>query len=953
MPEFPELKSLSPITDGLVTGQCFSWHDGVACYPAIDEATGDKYIIKVIRIPASPAQTKALELTGAIEKPEDALSYYQDLAQDVVWEAQLLQKLSQGPGFVGCEQVQCDVTEDGTGYEVYIRSPYRPALDRQLGSGDLSRATALRLGLELCDALTACRQAGYLYIDLKPENIVQVPEEGFCIADVGFIRLQGLKFATLPDKYRSAYTAPEMADCLATCGETLDVYALGLVLYQLFNGGSLPQDATVPPLYADYELAQIIATACDADPEKRWQSPDAMRQALLEYMQRNVTDDGPIIPPPIPEPEEQPESVDEVEEFLPEMTEQELREALEEKPRSEPEDEELAQIAALAGQPEPVSTEDPQAPETSDEEMARMLAQAEELMTLVPPEAVTAAEAVEVPMPTPPAPEPEPEPEPVPEPAQEQPAGEAAAEPETEAQPEPAKPVRRKKKGSGKRPWGKLLAVLLSLLLLVALTCGAYYYYNNEYLQYVDALHVTGTDTSVTVRVVSDIEDGLLTLTCADSYGNIRHGVPENGMVVFSDLSPQTRYTLSLQISGFHSLRGETGTYFVTASQTKILSIQAAVGPTDGSVVLSFTTSGPEPESWQVIATAEGQETVRQSFTGNSVTISQLHVGSEYTFLLEPEGQMYTSGETEIRFKAVNIVYATNARIVSCRDGRLEVVWDAPEQETVEYWIVRCCNSAGYDETITTGETSCAFTGLDHGYAATVEITAAGMTRSVSTGIEADPITVLGFTAESQDGAGVTLRWDYAGHAPEGGWTLQWTVNGTAQPNVSCEDALAQLPLYVPGGTYSFTVLAADGRPVLDGSYTLLLPEAQPLDKFGLTQQDVSCRFFAVPEEPDYNWKKLPADAFRADFAAGEAFALLITTAKEPEQVQTGVRVTCLLTGAEGSVIHCDQQLTEAFDLWMQDGHIYTPTAPTAAGSYRLSVYLDGMLVCALDFTIR
>lgn len=917
MPEFPELRSLSPITDGLMTGQCFSRHDGVACYPAIDEATGDKYIIKVIRIPASTAQTKALELTGAIDKPEDALSYYQELAQDVVREAQLLQKLSLGPGFVGCEQVQCVPAEDGTGYEVYIRSPYRPALDRLLGGSDLSRMTVLQLGLELCDALSACRQAGYLYIDLKPENIVQVPGKGFCIADVGFIRMQGLKYATLPDKYRSAYTAPEMTDCLATCGETLDVYALGLVLYQLFNGGVLPRDSTMPPLYADYELAQIIAAACDAEPEKRWQNPDSMRNALLEYMQRNVTDDGPIIPPPIPEPEELQENADDVEEFLPEMTEQELQEALEEKPRPEPEDEELAQ--------------------------------AEELMTLVPPEAVTAPEAVEVPMPVPPAPEPESEPAPEPE----QPAvEEAVSEPETDIRPETATPVRRKKKDSGKRPWGKLLAVLLSLLLLGAITCGAYYYYNYEYLQYVDALHITGTDTAITVRVVSDIADELLTLTCTDSYGNIRHAVPENGSVVFSDLSPQTRYTLSLQISGFHSLVGETGTYFVTASQTKIMSIQAAVGPTDGSVVISFTTSGPEPESWQVIGTAEGQETVCQSFTGNSVTVSQLHVGSEYTFLLEPEGQMYTSGETEILFRAVNIVYATNAQIVSCRDGRLEVVWDAPEQENVEYWIVRCCNSAGYDETVTTAETSCAFTGLDHSCAATVEITAAGMTRSVSTGIEADPITVLGFTAESQDGAGVTLGWDYAGNAPAGGWTLQWAVNGTAQPNVSCEETLVQLPLYVPGGSYSFTVLSSDGRPVLDGSYTLLLPEAQPLDKFGLTRQDVSCRLFAVPEDLDYNWQKLPEDAFRSDFATGEAFALLITTTKEPEQAQTSVRVTCLLTGADGSIIHCDQQLLEAFDLWMQNVYVYTPAVPTAAGSYRLSMYLDGMLVCGLDFTV-
>ena len=43
------------------------------------------------------------------------------------------------------------------------------------------------------------------------------------IGDLGFVRLNSLKYESLPDKYRSCYTAPEVEDAFAPLNDTIDI----------------------------------------------------------------------------------------------------------------------------------------------------------------------------------------------------------------------------------------------------------------------------------------------------------------------------------------------------------------------------------------------------------------------------------------------------------------------------------------------------------------------------------------------------------------------------------------------------------------------------------------------------------------------------------------------------------------------------------------------------------
>ncbi len=299
-----EPKLISPLLDNFMMGDPISEHRGVRCCPAIQKDTDNKYIVKIISVPSSQTQLDALLLSGAYDSREAAVEYFKTVSEDIIREAEILKKLEQLEGFLSFESWQIHPMEgDEAGFDVYLLGTYKRTLGRYLRKRSMTHLAALNLALDICSSLSVCRRAGYLYVDLKPENIYILNDQEFRIGDIGFLRLDSLKYASLPDRYRSNYTAPEIADAFSQMNTTVDTYALGLILYQVFNDGILPviedpenPQPFAPPAYADYEMAEIILKACSPDPAQRWQDPAEMGTALVSYMQRNGAHDVPIVP---------------------------------------------------------------------------------------------------------------------------------------------------------------------------------------------------------------------------------------------------------------------------------------------------------------------------------------------------------------------------------------------------------------------------------------------------------------------------------------------------------------------------------------------------------------------------------------------------------------------------------------------------------------------------------
>jgi serine/threonine protein kinase len=163
-------------------------------------------------------------------------------------------------------------------------------------------ANALQLAIQIAGGLSAAHRAGVIHRDIKPENIMVVGQgKEVKLMDFGIARLRdstatarltqtGMIMGT------PVYMAPEQIEG-GELSERTDIYAFGVVLYEMFTG-RVPFKATTPgailvkhlhevpiPLSKVRKeipaaLERIVAQALQKGPEKRQQSMDEVVEGL-------------------------------------------------------------------------------------------------------------------------------------------------------------------------------------------------------------------------------------------------------------------------------------------------------------------------------------------------------------------------------------------------------------------------------------------------------------------------------------------------------------------------------------------------------------------------------------------------------------------------------------------------------------------------------------------------
>ena len=914
-------------------GAPISSHHGVLCCPAMRLDSEDKYIVKVISIPSSQVQLDALLLTGAYKDSGDAMDYFRTLADGIAAEADLLSTVSKLEGFLPYEGWQVVPMEDNLGYQVYLLGTYKRSLEKHLRRSTMTHMEAVNLGLDLCNALSACRRAGAMYIALKPSNIFLSEDREFRIGDLGFVSLDSLAYTALPVNYRSPYSPAEAQDPLQTLNNTIDTYGVGMILYQIYNGGKLPQDPSpVSPAYAEPELAQIILKAIAPDPAERYADPVQMGQDLAQYLQTHTVRDTPITA----EPEAVPAADTDTKVFHGPVT---------------------AETQVFSTVPETVPAADLSAqtqvlPDGAAVQQAAAEVHQEETKILPDAASLAAATAQGA------APAPQ--------------VHTAAAAPtalyddddeeweEDEEDTAPGLPAKSAKPQKKKRSKGGLVAVLL-ILLLAGLSAGGIYFYQNQYLQTIHSMTVEGAHDALTVYVDTQIPNEWLTVTCTDTYGNNLSKTLYDGKAEFADLLPNTQYKISLEIEGFHRLVGKTSDVFNTDSRTEIISFGGITGSEDGSVMLNFTVDGTEPAEWVLTYSAEGVEEKTERFTGHAITVRGLELGKDYVFILTPGDDLYVTGATTFHHTASAVVLAQDLTISSFDESEMTVRWTAPPDSEVPSWTVRCTSLEGYDATLEVTETKAVFSGLDPQQAYSVEVTAQGMTQPARTSITANPITITSFKVDTSDWSKLTVSWEHQGASPEGGWILMYSLDGSNSQNVvKCEGTTVEISPSVPGASYKFVIQSASSNTIFSNSHTFQRPEAEVFfsETNKLNAEKVTALLLPTPEDPNWYADRINKDDYTDTFHVDQSVSVVLKSSVSFYIYEEDISILYVIRDSEGNVIPklVAQDSTDWHDLWVtgstQTCELDLPGVPTQPGDYRVDIYFNGCSFASADFSI-
>ena len=1018
-----EPKLISPMLDNFEIGGPISDHDGVRCCPAMRKNSDDKYIVKIISVPASQTKLDALLLTGAYPDKNAALAYFKDMADGIADEKKILDNLAQLEGFVSFEDCQIVPMEDETGYDVYLLSEYRLTLERQNAKQPMTQLAAVNLGLDMCAAMSACRRSGYMFVDLKPSNIFVVGDKEYKVGDLGFVRLNSLKYESLPDKYRSCYTAPELEDPFAYLNDTMDIYSLGLILYQVFNDGKLPfsgdqtqSEELCAPAYADEEMAQIILKACASVPENRWQDPVQMGQAIVSYMQKNGVNETPLtaeffgvqessdednVCEALIETVADDETAQDLEAVLSEETvETEEPDHCDDGETLENEEVTIAELSVDADQEiqtpeldavdsevledekiiEPAPVEDAPDAEESEiqveydnlsflddldeaeriladigddheavtEDVSDILNQVDELAAHQIPDPVVAPEPIEIKIPEPIVTE---------EAVEEETSSEdsetvsedtlnVAVPAEEDSIPDEEQPYVPKKKRTG-LIWGIVLAII------VALAAGAYFFYTLYYLQPIHSLELNGSEDRLQVQLQADIDETLLTIVCADSHGDKVVAPVVGGAAAFSGLTPDTAYTVTVEIEGFHKLTGVTSKVYSTPIQTNIVQLNVVTGSEDGSVILNFTVDGPDSEQWNVIYNAEGEAERVTAFPSHMVTLAGLTVGKEYTFRLEPVDDIYISGQTECSYLVSNVLSAQNLHITSFMDGALTARWDSPDDEVIAQWTVRCYSEAGFDETIVTEDNSVTFQNIDESVAYTVEVTAQNMSVSQRVVVGANAVTVTDFQVQNNDTGMLELSWNASREIPSEGWTVQYSVDGIkANQVVTTQNNAANIPA-IPGGTYNFTILDGSGNAVLGGPFTFTQSTAMDFNGFDITKDDLTVRLCKTPAASGWSYKDLSDEDYVNSFVSGESISMVIAMSGDSNDASDSVLISFAVYNDENQLVSFNHDSQSWQAMWYENYcEMDVPGIPEDIGTYNAVIYFNGMTAGSQKFEI-
>ncbi|QJE94955.1 serine/threonine-protein kinase [Luteolibacter luteus] len=140
-----------------------------------------------------------------------------------------------------------------------------------LREGKMAPEQALAIVPPICEALQFAHDHGIVHRDIKPENILLDRDGRVKIADFGIATIAG---DSADRSGTPAYMAPEQAAHATRIDHRADIYALGVVLYEMLTG-ERPSSSPLAPskrVQIDVRLDEVVLRALEQEPERRFQT---------------------------------------------------------------------------------------------------------------------------------------------------------------------------------------------------------------------------------------------------------------------------------------------------------------------------------------------------------------------------------------------------------------------------------------------------------------------------------------------------------------------------------------------------------------------------------------------------------------------------------------------------------------------------------------------------------
>ncbi len=265
------------------------------------------------------AQDPTLGRLVALKIPRPEVLFSDELRQRFLYESRMAAKLDHAsvvPVYEAGETEGC----------LYLVSAYCPGAslrDWMIEHGvRQSPRFAIALIERLACALTYCHEQGILHRDLKPANVMLVDQRDGELPFIAKLTDFGLAKALDGDQEAAnslclsgtpLYMAPEQARVdVARIGPPTDVYALGVMLYELLTGRTPFQGATLvdvldqvrnvkplPPSHFCKGISRTLDRIClrclEKQPEDRYQSAAELAIALQRELPHSPDQPGPLL----------------------------------------------------------------------------------------------------------------------------------------------------------------------------------------------------------------------------------------------------------------------------------------------------------------------------------------------------------------------------------------------------------------------------------------------------------------------------------------------------------------------------------------------------------------------------------------------------------------------------------------------------------------------------------